>query len=607
MNMHSNELELRSVGQLLNESFFIPAYQRGYRWTSRQVTELLEDVFAFMQETERNTGKFYCLQPIVVARRDGHWELIDGQQRLTTLYLILSYFNNRLSEDGRMALFSLNYETRAGSQAYLLKLDEQSANSNIDFFHMYASYRTIHAWFNDKRLMINRIEDAFLNQVKVIWYEVRHDIDPVEVFTRLNIGKIALTNTELVKALFLRASNFECGENKRTQQLNQLKIAQEWDDMERRLQDDDFWYFLTKENTQTNRMEFVLNLRADEICDQPALKSDPAYLFLAFNARMRDKALDVLDEWNKVKQIFLLLDEWFKDRYFYHLIGYLVHQGGNSGTGVAWVREAAVQCASKTDFRKKLKAEIFRRLFLKDLRACENDQAQLDTIIREFLDEADYETNGDGVRKVLLLFNLVSLLENEKTNARFPFNFFKQERWDIEHIRSVHSNMPDRTDAQKHWIGNVLDYLGDASRQQCAPCDDLTVDDGAQLLARLRAIKDAEPFDVGAFEAIFSEVINRYDPDGDFEADNSIGNLTLLDAATNRSYKNAIFPIKRKTLIDLDKVGKFVPLCTKNAFLKYYSPRVNDMLIWTKEYTQAHQAAMHASLFRFFAAQGVNA
>jgi uncharacterized protein with ParB-like and HNH nuclease domain len=87
--MQNNDLQLRSVSDLLKESFFIPAYQRGYRWTVRQVTDLLQDVFAFMNEKRRAQGEFYCLQPVVVAHRDGEkrWELIDGQQRLTTIFL----------------------------------------------------------------------------------------------------------------------------------------------------------------------------------------------------------------------------------------------------------------------------------------------------------------------------------------------------------------------------------------------------------------------------------------------------------------------------------------------------------------------------------------
>ena len=63
-------------------AFFIPSYQRGYRWTADEVTKLLDDIW-------ESTGKRYSLQPIVVkSLGGGKWELIDGQQRLTTLFLI---------------------------------------------------------------------------------------------------------------------------------------------------------------------------------------------------------------------------------------------------------------------------------------------------------------------------------------------------------------------------------------------------------------------------------------------------------------------------------------------------------------------------------------
>ncbi|MGH9552000.1 MAG: DUF262 domain-containing protein, partial [Terriglobales bacterium] len=128
--MPDNELQLRSVSELLRNSFFIPAYQRGYRWTVRQVTELLEDVFSFMKEERRAKGEFYCLQPIVVAQGEQHWELIDGQQRLTTIFLVLSFFNSRLTEEHRTELFSLTYETREDSAEYLRKLDEERRYHN---------------------------------------------------------------------------------------------------------------------------------------------------------------------------------------------------------------------------------------------------------------------------------------------------------------------------------------------------------------------------------------------------------------------------------------------------------------------------------------------
>src|SRR5574344_399726 len=106
--MAENTIELKSVGDLHEMNFFIPSYQRGYRWTKEQVEALLNDIDDF---DKRKDGSFYCLQPLVVKEREqatleaikkaqsinqvknlpkGSWSVIDGQQRLTTIHLILN-------------------------------------------------------------------------------------------------------------------------------------------------------------------------------------------------------------------------------------------------------------------------------------------------------------------------------------------------------------------------------------------------------------------------------------------------------------------------------------------------------------------------------------
>jgi len=54
---HQNELELKSINSLLEMSFLIPTYQRGYRWSERQVVELLEDIFEFCNRKTRRGGQ----------------------------------------------------------------------------------------------------------------------------------------------------------------------------------------------------------------------------------------------------------------------------------------------------------------------------------------------------------------------------------------------------------------------------------------------------------------------------------------------------------------------------------------------------------------------
>ncbi len=129
-----NRLELRTIGfgidpvtrlatQEIEGIFFVPSYQRGYRWTADEVTKLLDDIY-------ESGCQPYSLQPIVLQTRNtGAWELTDGQQRLTTLWLLLRFMNKGEPR------YRLEYQTRPGCQTYLQQIDTDWA----DLFWQYRS------------------------------------------------------------------------------------------------------------------------------------------------------------------------------------------------------------------------------------------------------------------------------------------------------------------------------------------------------------------------------------------------------------------------------------------------------------------------------------
>lgn len=108
-------LETKQAGKI-EGSFFIPSYQRGYRWSKDEVERLLLDI-------SENGTKNYCLQPIVVRNNEETYELIDGQQRLTTLYLIYMYMKNISNGFIKGPKFTLEYETRQKSAGFLQNID----------------------------------------------------------------------------------------------------------------------------------------------------------------------------------------------------------------------------------------------------------------------------------------------------------------------------------------------------------------------------------------------------------------------------------------------------------------------------------------------------
>ncbi|MBP5383880.1 MAG: DUF262 domain-containing protein, partial [Lachnospiraceae bacterium] len=244
-------LDTKLVGAISGK-FFVPSYQRGYRWGKDEVSRLLEDIYT--------TGKNnYCLQPIGVRNGDNGYELIDGQQRLTTLYILLNYIKKEFKP--RIDIkFELTYETRDKSAEYLNSINEDLADSNIDFYHMYHAYKTIDEWFNaqeDSVVVADDIYGYLVKYVKVIWYEVGEDEDAIALFARLNIGKIPLTSAELVKAIFLcRDNNTEMDKEK------QEEISLQWDNIEKDLHQNSLWYFLTNSISRDyqTRIDLVLDL-----------------------------------------------------------------------------------------------------------------------------------------------------------------------------------------------------------------------------------------------------------------------------------------------------------------------------------------------------------
>lgn len=144
-----NSVELKTLNELSQYSFYIPAYQRGYRWTEQEVKDLLNDITEFMPReiVGSDDRTWYCLQPVVVKqRKENEYEVIDGQQRLTTAYLILHYLNQDFVEKKRDKLFNLDYETRPDSKIFI-QHPEVDSSSCIDFYYMHQAYSTIEKWF----------------------------------------------------------------------------------------------------------------------------------------------------------------------------------------------------------------------------------------------------------------------------------------------------------------------------------------------------------------------------------------------------------------------------------------------------------------------------
>lgn len=586
--MNNQQIALRSINELREDKsgeslrFFIPDYQRGFRWSPLQVRQLLDDIREFTQRRNPQPEEFYCLQPLVIkVRRDaGDFEVVDGQQRLTTLLLVMRHFNDRLAERYRQTLFQLDYKTRPSLDKFLDGPSEEAAKDNVDYYHLYNAIKAIEAWFEERQSEVEKIKDALLNQTKVIWFQLADSDNPVEAFTRLNVGKIPLTNDELIRALFLRRS----GPDDKDVTSLQLHIAYEWDQLEKALQSNAFWYFLSNQPGKSeNRIGFLFDLvaRADGML--PGAESDAYDIFYTFNRNLKIPGTTPEDEWRKIKQLYLLLEEWFEDRILYHMVGFLVTQG----MPIMEIQSLSADC-TKSTFVRHLRKEIFKHAIGEDMPDSKARDAVRECVANR-LEELTYLSHQGKIRALLLLFNLATLLQNRRSNLRFQFDSFKSEHWDIEHIRSVTDDRPDRHHERRRWLENSLGYLVSKNAEE-------------NLQADIRRFLELSQVEAGheVFDPLYERVLECFHETNGGEAEHGISNLTLLDESTNRSYKNAVFAVKRQRLLDLDQSGIFVPLCTRNVFLKCYSPQVDNVMFWGEDDRNCYISVIADVLTDFF-------
>lgn len=562
----------KTIGELLEYKFFIPSYQRGYRWTERQIEDLLDDVWDFITKTGKKDNEWYCLQPVVVKKINNHFEVLDGQQRLTTVFLILKHLERFIESDRKG--FEIEYETRntenSNSKLFLQSIDlknEKESLDNIDYFHIFQAYQKIKEWFQTKanqgyNSISSKFITPFLESTKVIWYEVSSGKDEIEIFTRINMGKIPLTNAELIKALFLNSSNFPDSDTEEIR-LRQLEIASEWDRMEYSLQNDELWYFINNtENELPTRIEFIFNIMKN--IDGVKNGNDQYSTFRFFSDKFKSKSKDEIDtNWKEIKRIFQTIEEWFTDRELYHKIGYLISTGEE-------IKELLkeVKNKQKQEFRKLLDIKIAEKV------KCKN------------LEELEYGNNL-LIRNILLFHNIQTMLRNKNESNRFPFNRYKKESWDIEHIHAVATELPKNKQHRIDWLNNSKEFIQD---------------DNA-LISKITDFVDSYDEQIKAnpesFEELANLVLEYYSKKSNIETDiNDLSNLVLLDSGTNRSYKNAVFPAKRKTIIEKEKDGTFIPICTKNVFLKYYTQDVIQMTFWDEKDRKAYFDNIKSTVFQ---------
>lgn len=619
-------MAITSIDKLMGRTFFVPSYQRGYRWGRQEVEALLNDLWEFYLQTkdkkdeeerenllEENKNVFYCLQPIVLYKDEQAQEnLLDGQQRLTTIYLLLSYLDSRRREDGYdKPLFTLEYATREDSADFLAKklfaAEGSKEASNVDYHYMRAAYGYIKDWFTQapkhpgaaaKLIPLLLDEDGKGPNVRVIEYYVEDDSDPIDVFLRLNQGKIPLTDAELTKALFLQSDKYDAKLLPYVSPKLDL-IASEWYAYEQQLSVPKFWHFISPYDAQSTSpsIRLLLELAARDRDLQSATSykntpelwelkkyTHPCYTIFSdylqgYSGEGRLKKIGEI--WERIYTIFGLISEWYEDQELYHHIGYLMCTESSSER-FALLRDLLEQAETCT--APKFKASLRRAIGEKI------EAIRLKKKIEGIrLNELSYEEHSEVIHWVLLLHNIHQHIFTSE-QIRFPFDLYTKEKWSLEHIYAQQSEPLRNREEQ---IGFIEEHIA-TFRKDAFGGDEET----SSLIVKLEGLRSKiqEP-QKGESErvSLFVEalgLITAFEVKhmGDTGSLHGLQNLCLLSRGVNSALSNRTFARKREIIreIVMKATQEYIPMATRRVFLKYYSASPKDNAYWRREDAEAY-------------------
>jgi uncharacterized protein with ParB-like and HNH nuclease domain len=579
------------------DGYYIGPYQRGYKWKSKtihdQVPVLLSDLYdAFLKGKLKQGTTEYYLQYITVKRtpRNGSFtfEVIDGQQRLTTITLLFNvlerYFDeeNLAKSNGR---YLLEYSRYSGSESNIFDLivglaeDTATEIEKIEQqhkFYLYHAFKTIQAFFN--LLKEQKPEDfkeflGFIKEdVKIILNKEDEFTSAEEVFSSLNANKVPLTNAYLIKGLLLtkaaRVSSID-GQKKHFKEILDARslMAKTWDEMHSWFcRPDVSKYYFGNENAgmdaalgliehnQNEEKENLISLFRDRL-EKSKNKFDNQYeLFNQFHERTITN-FDAIDYLNKIKHLYKRLCNWYEDNNWYNLIGFYLHTDG-------LIKNLILK--PQIQLKKTLYSHVNRQITY-SIKENGNQTEKDISLLR-------YDNNpGKRIHKILLALSVFpeGVDREKESNYRFDFYAYANEGWSLEHIFPQN---PDQED---------IDYTEDTEWviEQCIKNNKQDI---------ITKIKNGEV--LGSQEVSFI-----YDSFPDVHI---FGNMALLSSAVNSALSNGLFNTKRKILIQKINSGSFVPKHTIDVFSKMLEAKIDendtkvefeqDIKIWTEEDAQAH-------------------
>ena len=561
-------------------TFIIPYLQRAYKWKEKQAKQMLEDFSEFLKQEKT----YYCMQPLAVVKiGDNKYELLDGQQRLTTLLILWRILFE--SDEKTSYPYKFEYErdssesnTLINRYSFITESDEikKGEYGNIDEYYMSKVYGAIKLYFdnpNNKKTdeqKADNYKETFKKLLKgegkhilFLWYEVNEE-EKHTTFAHLNSGKIELTCSELIKAVLLSDCNKESLDNNGLP--DKSLVAAQYAEMEEAFNDDRLWYMLQTDEPLYNgsRMDLLFNMVLN--ISRKTYEADPK---AAFYEVYTEKKVDLSKFWKDCRAYFVRIMDLYKNPYTYHYMGYLTYTEGNNKID-DWV-EAYKESGLKGCI-EQLKSKVRESI----------------SGLGDFEKITYSDTSKATLRKIFILHNIQTILIHyeaiKKANLglrfsyeQFPFELLYSQRWDIEHIASQTENPLTKQMDFKDWIASVKADYPEIFAQRPELNNEIDLFE-----------KD---YKIEKFKQIYNEIVGSAEKNSPQNKD-GLGNLVLLDSHTNRSYHNSLYKRKRKIILAASNIDNqnneyqvtYIPRCTLNVFLKTYNTGMDVNLVeWTQD------------------------
>lgn len=647
-------MQRKAIPELLNKKYYIPEYQRGYRWEDKQVLNLLDDLDTFFSGDTK--GQFYCLQPIVVKEvtiDNEKWlEVIDGQQRLTTILILMKVFDQLNAPKfglPKTHSYTIRYATRPSIQNIFDTISitsEPSTNKAvidesknqwpgmIDSLYIYNAAKTILNWFMDEQPRIFRYGQYFYNtvnsgdkSVQVVWYETNEDKDPHDIFNRMNSLKVGLSCSELIRSIFLSScTKFNLGtfdglsdslklevEKERFQQ-KQSSINEKWDEIEQQMRDESFQSFLTSRNIKSrNAIDLLFDLVSGKYASNKPFnsnlnKEDELYTYL-YIKNMVDVDGDAWTTWLSILNVYEKLLFWYHDRDLYHRIGFLntIAATGHEDDAVYTL---LAERKGKIALRNKVVSMIKEAMILP-----ENKETHQPI---EKLSQLSYDNNihYNYIKRLLILYN-VETSRIQTSSEFFDFDMFrytadkKHKIWTLEHIHAQNSDCLPETnkDSWYEWIVFNRDslkklVLGDPNleKQRISLVDQLERDSAVNNEKQEPYCKSIK-YTFENIKELFDDVANFY-AQLDAKADKAkpmhqLSNMALLDLGQNAMVGKSPFEVKRQIISNQIADNKYYPICTQKVFLKLYDKESMQIHSWSQRDRELYLEDMKQKLTEY--------